>query len=344
MSCVSSELIDDAAAEKRGSKGLKLFMWKRKSKQQQEEKADGKEEAAGESALEEPAAVAPAVPGAETEDVSVAAPEVQQPAAAAPEPKTEAKAEKEVVSAPGEAARQDIGVPETAGTTGVKAAAPISPPISLTYEPAQDDERPEILRPQTAPRDAAATGGLSVMQNIQPITSPRADSKLKTWFRDRLIRRTSEPQPLYPHQPGPEYNNDSETVFTGGAALTGRAEPRGAALSSHPVSTEDIESEHGENWGAGKSSTEDAVDNQTGQNGDSNGMGKRHRLRRSLLKTVSRNSQELKTNGVDHKPKSPEAVPSTELQGLRNSAAEQGLPAPPVLGDTRRESRFSEDL
>lgn len=316
-------------------------MWKRKSKQQ-EEKADAKEEAAGELALEQPAAVAPTVQGAEPEDVPVAAQEVQQPSAAAPESKTEA--EKEVVSASGDAVRQDNRTVEPAGTTSVTAAAPISPPISLTYEPAQDDERPGILRSQTGPRDAAATGGLSAMQNIQPITSPRADSKLKTWFCDRLIRRTSEPQPLYPHQPGPEYNSDSETAFTGGAALTGRAEPREAALSSDPVSTEGIESGHGENGGAGKSSTEDAVDSQTGQNGDSNGIGTRQRLRRSLLKTVSRNPQDLKTNGVDDKGKKSEAVPSTELQGLRNSAAEQGLPAPPVLGDTRRESRFSEDL
>ena len=292
--------------------------------------------------LEQPAAVAPAVLGAELEDGPAAAPEVQQPAAAAPESRTEA--EKELVSAPGEAVRQDHRTGETAGTTSVMAAAPISSPISLTYEPAQDDGRPGILRSQTGPRDAAATGGLSAMQNIQPITSPRADSKLKTWFRDRLIRHTSEPQPLYPHQPGPEYNTDSETAFTGGAALTGRAEPRGAALSSHPVNTEDIESGHRENGGAGTSSTEDAVDNQAGQDGDSNGMGKRQRLRRSLLKTVSRNPQDLKTNGVDHTRKSSEAVPSTELQGLRNSAVEQGLPAPPVLGDTRRESRFSEDL
>lgn len=330
-------------------------MWKRKSKQQ-EEKADTKDEVAGELALEQPAAVAPAVVGAEPHDVPVAAPEVEQPTApevqqptapevqqaAAPEvqqpavatPESRTEAEMEVVSASGEAAQQDHRTVETTDTTNVMAAAPISPPISLTCEPAQDNERPGILRSQAGLRDAAATGGLSTMQNIQPITSPRADSKLKTWFRDRLIRRTGEPQPLYPNQPGPEYNTDSEAAFTGGAALTGRTEPRGPALSPHPASTEDIEPEHGEN-GAGKSSTEDAVDNQAGQNGDFNGMGKRQRLRRSVLKTVSRNSQDL---GVDHKRN------STELQGLRDSAAEQGLPAPPVLGDTRRESRFSEDL
>lgn len=323
-------------------------MWKRKSKQQSEEKEGAKDEAAGgELAVEEPAAVAPAAQGAETEEVPAAASEAQQPAAAAPEPRTEAKAEKEVVSAPREAVREDDDVPDTTRTTSVIPAAPISPPISLTYEPTQDDDRPGIGRSQTGPRDAAATGGVSAMHNIQPITSPRADSKLKTWFRDRLVRRTSEPQPLYPHQPGPEYNTESETAFAGGAALTGRPEPRGAALSSHPVSTEDLESEHGENGGAGKSSIEDSVNNQAAQNGSSNGIGKRQRLRRSLLKSVSRNSQELKTNGAEHKRKSSEAVPSNELQGLRNSAAEQGLPAPPVLGDTlsmHRESRFSEDL
>lgn len=278
------------------------------------------------------------------EEAPAAAPEIQEPVvAAAPEPTDEAKPEQEAVSAPSEAIRQTGGMPSTSAMKNLEGAAPISPPVSLTYEPTQDDNRPGMLRSQTGPRDAAATGGVSAMQNTQPITSPRADSKLKTWFRDRLVRRTSEPQPLYPHQPGPEYS-DSESAFTGGAALTGRIEPRGAALSSHPISAEDLESEHGENSRVLEESTNNQ---QAVQNGNSNVTSKRHRLRRSLLKTVSRNSQELKTNGTDHKRQSSEAVPTSELQGLRDSAVEQGLPAPPVLGDSlsiRRESRFSEDL
>jgi hypothetical protein len=381
------ELINYAVSEKRGSKGLKFFMWRRKSKQQQAEKEEAKEEAAAqEAAAEKPTEEAPVAQGAvvapeaekpteeapvaqaavvapEAEEVPAAALEVQQPTdtvaaaaapeaqqptdivAAAPEPKAEANAENEGEPAPREAARQIDSVPDTAGTTRIESAAPISSPVSLTYEPTQDDGRPGMLGSQTGPRDAAATGGVSAMHNIQPITSPRADSKLKTWFRDRLVRRTSEPQPVYPHQPGPEYNTDSETAFTGGAALTGRTEPRGAALSSHPVSTEDLESEHGEDGAVPKSSTEEAA---TTHNGNSSANGKRHRLRRSFMKSVSRNSQDIKTNGAEHKRQSSEAVePTSDLQGLRDSAAEQGLPAPPVLGDSlsiHRESRFSEDL
>jgi hypothetical protein len=340
----------DGVAEKRGSKGLKLFMWKRKSKQQQEEKAEANEEAVTqEPATEQPTEEAPVAQGAvvapEAEQVPAAAPKAQEPAAvAAPEPEAETTAAKETAPEPREAPRQNDTVPDI--TTSF--LAPISPPVSLTYEPAQDENRPGMLRSQTGPRDAAATGGGSAMHNIQPIASPRADSKLKTWFRDRLVRRTSEPQPLYPHQPGPDYNTDSESAFTGGAALTGRIEPRGAALSSHPVSTEDLESEHGENGGATRSFTEETTNNhQATQNGNSNWESKRHRLRRSFMKTVTRNSQDLKTNGTDHKRQSSEAVGSSDLQALRDSATEQGLPAPPVIGDTpsmRRESRFSEDL
>jgi hypothetical protein len=257
---------------------------------------------------------------------------------------TTTPAAKETALEQREAPRQNDTVPDI--TTSF--LAPISPPVSLTYEPAQDEDRPGMLRSQTGPRDAAATGGPSTMHNIQPITSPRADSKLKTWFRDRLVRRPSEPQPIYPHQPSPDYNTDSESAFTGGAALTGRIEPRGAALSSHPVSTEDLESEHGENGGTTRSFTEEPTNShQATQNGNSSGESKRHRLRRSFMKTVTRNSQELKTNGTDHKRQSSEAVGSSDLQALRDSATEQGLPAPPVIGDTpsmHRESRFSEDL
>jgi hypothetical protein len=348
------ELTNDTVSEKRGSKGLKLFMWKRKSKQQHEDKAESNEEAVTqEPATEKPTEEAPVAQGAvvapEAEEVPAAAPEAQQAVAvAAPEPEIEAKAKapKETVPEPREAPQQDEAPPDTAGATSF--LAPISPPVSLTYEPAQDDNRPEILGSETGPRDAAATGGSSAMHNIQPITSPRADSKLKTWFRDRLVRRTSEPQPLYPHQPGPDYNTDSESAFTGGAALTGRLEPRGAALSSHPVSTEDLESEHGENGGVAKSSTEEPTNNyQARQAGTSTGDSKRHRLRRSFMKTVTRNSQDLKTNGTDHKRQSSEAVTNSDLQALRDSATEQGLPTPPVIGDTpsmHRESRFSEDL
>jgi hypothetical protein len=353
-------------------------MWKRKSKQQQEEKAEAKEEAATqEPATEQTTQEAPVAQGAvapEAEEVPAAAPEAQEPAAAAaaaaPEPEPEGPAAKETAPEQREAPRQNDTVPDITTTPAAKETAleqreaprqndtvpdittsflaPISPPVSLTYEPAQDEDRPGMLRSQTGPRDAAATGGPSTMHNIQPITSPRADSKLKTWFRDRLVRRPSEPQPIYPHQPSPDYNTDSESAFTGGAALTGRIEPRGAALSSHPVSTEDLESEHGENGGTTRSFTEEPTNShQATQNGNSSGESKRHRLRRSFMKTVTRNSQELKTNGTDHKRQSSEAVGSSDLQALRDSATEQGLPAPPVIGDTpsmHRESRFSEDL
>ncbi|KAJ5157523.1 uncharacterized protein N7482_008623 [Penicillium canariense] len=362
----------EGVSEKRGSKRLKLFMWKRKSKQMQEEKPDLQEEAVTPGVTtEEPAEEAPAaqevVDASEAEEVAPAAPEAAQAAAplleadategiapAAPEapqaaaPALETGAGAEAASVSKEAIRQDDSVPETAGATTIMAAAPITAPVQPVHE--EVDDLSDIARPHTAPRDAAATGGVSAMHIVQPITSPRADSKLKTWFRDRLVRRTSGPQPIYPHQPGPEFNTDSEVGFTGGAALTGRTEPRTAALSSHPVSNEDLESNHSGDWDMTNSPTEESgAHPEASQNGNGNASSKRQRLRKSFMKSVSRNTQERKSNEISHKRQNSGALSEGGgyVRGLRDSATEQGLPVPPILSETvstGRESKFSEDL
>ncbi|OQE14205.1 hypothetical protein PENSTE_c037G06511 [Penicillium steckii] len=252
-------------------------------------------------------------------------------------------------------------------------AAPIAAPVRLvTTGPSDTSE----THPQ---RDAAATGVISDMHIVRPITSPRADSKLKTWFRDRLVRRGSGPIPVYPHQPGPDFHTDSEIGFTGGAALTGAGagagagrsggESRGAALSSHPVSGAELDSSSPNNGNGTfldvtKTSTLDSESSPNGNgNGNGNG-GKRERLRKSFMKTLSRNSNsEPKTNGFtngagagagegSHSRQGSNAFSETKvtgesLQGLRDSATEHNLPVPPILGQTSstgRESRFSEDL
>ncbi|KAJ5084358.1 hypothetical protein NUU61_008937 [Penicillium alfredii] len=313
---------------KRESKGLGIFLWRRKTKRARVEKP----------AEEEAPAEAPTATGAVAQEAP-AEPE----AAAAPETAISREA----------TAEETPGEPETAGAAAVVAAAP-------SKEPTRDDAQPEITKTETAQRDAAAVGsGVSAMHTIQPVTSPRADSKLKNWFRDRLVRRSSGPIPVYPHQPGPDFPTDSEPAFTGGAALAGKDEPRGAALSSHPVTGTDLpstqngsSSRNGNNNEVTKSLTGESG---TGPSSQQNGNNKRHRLRRSFLKSVSRGTQEPKTNGVTKEGDSrrgSEAVSEpkdsgTEIQDLRHSAVEQGLPVPPALGETvstGRESRFSEDL
>lgn len=252
-------------------------------------------------------------------------------------------------------APEDVETPG-ASTVFAAAPAPIGAPVRLVREPSEPTEtQPNVERPDVVQRDAAATGAtVSAMHTIKPITSPRADSKLKTWFRDRLVRRSSGPIPVYPNQPGPENNTESEVGFTGGAALAGRSEPRGVALSSHPFtgSEADTASYDDNNGDVAQTNAEEPTQAYGNGNGNGNSDSKRNRLRRSFMKTVSRGSPEPKTNGMTHARKSSEVIPEsketgTDLQSLRNSAAEQGLPVPPVLKETvsaGRESRFSEDL
>ncbi|KAJ5309167.1 hypothetical protein N7508_004546 [Penicillium antarcticum] len=259
--------------------------------------------------------------------------------------------------------------PEVAAATGTLAATAPSMSVASAAEADRTtgtDVPPAVPRRQSAPlqtepRDAAAsTSGSTMIHHFErPVSSPRADSKLKTWFRDRLVRRSSGPVPVYPHQPGPDFNTDSEPAFQGGAALTGRDETRGAALSSHPMAGSDSvpvhnrsSSYYSNDYDMAKSRTQDSSPESITQQ---NGNGKKpSRLRRTFLKSVSRGSDEPMTNGPGDSRRGSE-VPSakskdtagTDLQNLRNSAAEQGLPAPPPIGETgsvARESRFSEDL
>ena len=250
-------------------------------------------------------------------------------------------------------AQESIEEPETPGSATVFAAGPDAAPVKVVNEPVSLDETTGTLKYHPEQRDAAAVGGVAPMHTVSPITSPRADSKLRTWFRDRLVRRTSGPVPVYPHQPGPDFNTDSEIGFSGGAALRGQSESRSAALSSHPVTDDDFDQRSNNGAEVSKMSTYDSVS--SGQVEPSSG-GKRQRLRRSLMKTVGRSNQDSKTNGAtgnSHSRDTSEAAPEFKdsdsgIQGLRNSAIEQGLPVPPALGDnastTGRESRFSEDL
>ncbi|KAJ5670269.1 uncharacterized protein N7477_005632 [Penicillium maclennaniae] len=241
-------------------------------------------------------------------------------------------------------AREFTKEPETPGDATVFAAGPDAAPVKVVSDPVSLDETTGTLRYYPEPRDAAAVGGVASMHTVSPITSPRADSKLRTWFRDRLVHRSSGPVPVYPHQPGPDFNTDSEIGFSGGAALRGQNETRGAALSSHPITDDDFDRRSTNGAEVSRMSTYDSVS--SGQL-ESNSGGKRQRLRRSLMKTVGRSSQTSKANDVNENSRSrktsdvgPELNdPDSNIQGLRNSAIEQGLPVPPVLGGQRQHYR-----
>lgn len=298
-----------------------------------------------------PAEKAPAEKAPAEEAPAQEEPVTQEAAAPSPQERIREARAVETIAPPLEATRQMV--PEDAETPGAStvfaaAPAPVGGPVRPVEGPSEPTEaggQPGMEKPDTVQPEAAATGAtVSAMHTIKPITSPRPDSKLKTWFRDRLVRRSGSPIPMYPNQPGPDYNTESEVGFTGGAALMGRNEPRGAALSSHPVTGSDLEADtasyNGNNGDVVQSNTEEL----TQAYGNGNGDNKRSRLRRSFMKTVSRGSPERKTNGFAH---AESRETDKDLQSLRNSAAEQGLPAPPVLNQTvsaGRESRFSEDL
>lgn len=321
---------------------MSFLLWRRKSKSERHEKPDAvsdddEQEAAAENA--------PIPVTQEQEPTSTAA------AAADHEPEAEPETVPTAADLPRkEPIHETPDEPEATGATTVLTDAPEGAPAAITEPSEYNNSRPAVGRAHTSPREDSTEGG-NVKHVFRPISSPKADSKLKTWFRDRLVRRTSGPVQVFPHQPGPGSNNSSVVGFTGGAALAGRSEVRGAALSSHPVTGADLdqsEPTRGSNsLEVYKTATEDsALSSQ-----EPSSPSKRERFRRTFLKS-SRNSAPPTTGSSAEARKSPEPTSETkvtgsDIRGLRDSAAVQGLPVPPVLGETAsvgRESRFSEDL
>lgn len=258
------------------------------------------------------------------------------------------------VSIPDEAST----VTETAGPT-TAAAAVSSVPETKPAKPEENDVPAAIPRrptrsqtepPQIEQEDSDPT---IVHYFTPPITSPRADTKLKNWFRDRLVRRSSGPVPIYPHQPGPDFNADNEPSFQGGVSLTGRDEPRGAALGSHPLVVEPIpihnrsSSYYSNELDVAKINSADSLPNSTRQNG--NGK-KRNRLSRTFFKAVS-GSPDRSNDGDSRRDSgiqsSSKGIGGGDIQSLQDSTIGQSLPVPPTIGETlggKRESRFSENL
>ncbi|KAJ5257273.1 hypothetical protein N7478_013377 [Penicillium angulare] len=354
-----------ADKEKRHSKGMSFLLWRTKSKLSRQGRptsreggATGAQEATAEVKSHEQALVVQDEAAPE-----VTAPEVatEEPVAIGAGPALNEESEEEPKAEPEPASVETPEASEAAAPAApatMVTAAHIGAPVTIT-EPIEFSGRPGMVgRSLTTPRDAAAVGGsIAPMHVIRPITSPRADSKLKTWFRDRLVRRSSGPVRVYPHQPGPEYNRSESSIgFSGGAALTGRPESRGAALGSHPVSGDDLDqSEPARNGSLDVNKTKSTSDDSNGSfefETNGNRKSKRMSFRKTFLRSPSR-TDEPKTNGASHgffsrNSDVPETkVHGTDLTNLRESATDQGLPVPPILGEstsTGRESRFSEDL
>ncbi|CAI7616774.1 unnamed protein product [Penicillium palitans] len=342
----------EKGASKRDSKSEskipKFFLWRKKGKRARVEESET-EEAQAVSPVSQGAVVEPAPPTAVYNHVSTDT--IPDQASIVTENNVS------TVSIPEEASI----VPETAGPATVVAAAS-SVPETEPAKPEENDVPAAIPRrptrsqtepPQIEQQDAAGSGPTIVHYFTPPVTSPRADTKLKNWFRDRLVRRSSGPVPVYPHQPGPDFDADNEPSFQGGVSLTGRDEPRGAALGSHPLVVEPIpihnrsSSYYSNDLDVAKINSADSLPSSTRQNG--NGK-KRNRLSRTFFKAVSGSPAESndgdsrRDSGIQSSSK---GVGGGDIQSLQDSTIGQSLPVPPTIGETlsgRRESRFSENL
>ncbi|KAJ5130130.1 Eisosome protein 1 [Penicillium bovifimosum] len=353
---LTHELGTGKRERKSESKLPKLFLWAKKGKRDRADKSEADTTQSALPVAQEPTedqATATATDNDVSRDTIPEEASKEESIEESPQAET-ANTETPVAAA--------VSAPEAANTE-TPVAAVVSAPEVETPKPVEDNVPAAIPRrptrrqtdPQVEQRESIIDSGPTPVRYFTPpVTSPRADSKLKTWFRDRLVRRSSGPVPVYPHQPGPDYSSDSEPAFQGGAALN-RDESRSAALSSHPLESNGPTQTHNRSSSyysndldvnhdnAGESVQESAKQNGNGR--------KRDRFRKTFLRTVSRSSDEDMPNGDSRRnstvPSFSKDTAGTDKNSLRESAADQGLPLPPNLGETmntKRESRFSEDL
>jgi len=234
-----------------------------------------------------------------------------------------------------------------------------------------------MFRSQTAEGE----NGLVVPSTEPKETQPRrSESKLKNWFRGR--RRTGrgsrggrateaakeQPQAQKETSTAPVTGTGAgastaeEAEGTEEAEATGtRDRSRSAALSSHPITGDELNEMQRRRSSVLSTNGEAPQRSPAKENG--NGNRRSSWFRNSLMKPFSRNS-ESKANGngvaaaggatskdseIADPSEARQASTAANREDLRESAAEQGLPAPPAIGkeasnSTARESRFSEDL
>lgn len=179
--------------------------------------------------------------------------------------------------------------------------------------------------------------------------SPAKESKFKSLFKGR--RRSGQPSEAATATEPAKKPAPTETNRTGSITdANGRSGSRGTALSSHPITGDelvDMQRRRSSVVGTAEEATPSAAK-------ENEGDKRASRLRSSFMKMVSRN-QESKPNGYEGPSEAFErsgaqGTSTAGREGLRDSAAEQGLPVPPAVGvgkhtsNATRESRFSEDL
>jgi hypothetical protein len=351
--------LTNIGTSKRESKIPKFFLWRKKGKRARVEEPE----------TEEAQAVSPVSQGAVLEqppslaaDNNASTKTIPDEPSIRTEPRETTPEQASVVETePRETVPENASV-ETETAAPAIVVAPASSVPEAESSKSDDNDVPAAIprrptRSQTEPleleqRDAAASGPTVVHYFTPPVTSPRADAKLKNWFRDRLVRRTSGPVAVYPRQPAPEFNTDHEPAFQGGATLTGRDETRGAALGSHPlgetIPTHNRSSSYYSNdFDVTKMNSADSTTESTKQNGN----GKKRGRLSTFLKTVSSNHDEAGLNDGDSRRdsgvQSSQDVNGADSQNLRDGATDQGLAVPPTIGENvngRRESRFAEIL
>lgn len=256
----------------------------------------------------------------------------------------------------------------------VNATAPV-------IESASTAQRTEESNPGPSHEQVVTEAADAEPQTSNP-TSPKSESKIKSWFRGRLSRRLSKPPPAEEST-----RHEGESVATGGVS-TAEASDRAAPLTSHPVRDTDLVSdlapqrpeedtfneEVSRQW---SSSTEDSnrhwSSSPTGEDGNRRKKGLRMSLRdmiarRSTSDTGSAAGSPLaspttsapvasggKTVGTTAMSARPQLVPrlnTMERNELHDSFTEESLPPPPnlvpaerrSLSGSARDSKFSEDL
>lgn len=283
-----------------------------------------------------------------------------------------------------EDAKQDAGtVNGTAPESGDRPTTPVEQRTNTQEtapSPSEDSEIAETsVRPP--PRDNDDVGTVSRSATEPTVTSqdssPKSQSKLKSWFKSKVSRRFSK-QPVAEETGGgaaeSQDRDDNNTSSRGQEHEEEEDGPRAAPLSSNPVTERDIAPSvrSGDNqdpamrqWST--STTGSAHDN----NKTTENSSRRSRLRMSLKGMITRKSESPLSS-----PTTPTAAPASsrnvgaaalaasarpaaarlntmECVELRDSFTEGSLPPPPNLfsspkrgsmSSSARDSKFSEDL
>ncbi|QKX62648.1 uncharacterized protein TRUGW13939_09809 [Talaromyces rugulosus] len=257
-------------------------------------------------------------------------------------------------------------------------------PTGLAVQPPRDDDAGAFSRSGTAPTglavqpprddDAGAFGGSGTEPTAtsqESPESPKSQSKLKSWFKSKVNRRSSK-QPVAEETGGgaETQGRDNSAGFGGEDVTAGDDGSRAAPLSSNPVTEQDIAPsvQSDDQNAAIRQWSESTTGSPQDKTTDSN--RRRSRLRTSIMGMISRKSPSEAGESPLPSPTTPTAAPSgnvgttvlarpgaarlntMERGELRDSFTEDSLPPPshlfasPERGSvsSARDSKFSEDI